>query len=74
MSDVTIEVLENGPFIVEGPITLIDHDGTTLPMPEGRKTYALCRCGGSTNKPFCDGQHSKIGFKGANQAVLDSEA
>ena len=73
MADVTIEVLENGPFIVSGPVEVIDYDGTVLAMPEGRKTYALCRCGGSVSKPFCDGTHSKIGFKGAEKAVAESE-
>lgn len=73
MADVNIEVLENGPYIVEGPIDLIDYDGKTLAMPEGRKTYALCRCGASENKPFCDGKHSKIGFKGAAKAVEEAE-
>lgn len=74
MADVTIEVLENGPYIVEGPVDVVNYDGSGLALPEGRKTWALCRCGGSTNKPFCDGTHSKIGFKGAEKAVLDSES
>jgi len=62
---VTIKVTENGPFIVDGEITLIDASGKVIEMPK----KALCRCGGSTTKPFCDGMHSKIGFKGANAAV-----
>jgi len=69
MADVTIEILENGPYIVEGPCEVINYDGQGVPRPEGRKTIALCRCGGSTSKPFCDGTHSKIGFKGAEKAV-----
>jgi CDGSH-type Zn-finger protein len=73
MADVTIEVLENGPYIVEGPIKVVDHNGNEVALPEGRKFIALCRCGGSTDKPFCDGTHSKIGFKGAIAAVLESE-
>ena len=69
MADVTIEVLENGPYIVEGPCEVLDYDGKVLEMPAGRKTYALCRCGASTNKPFCDGTHRDVGFKGA--AIID---
>ncbi len=74
MSDVSIEILENGPYIVEGPVTLINYDGQPIAPPEGRKTIALCRCGASVMKPFCDGTHSKIGFKGAQKAVEESEA
>jgi len=73
MADVTIEVLENGPYIVEGSIKVVDHNGNEVALPEGRKYIALCRCGGSTDKPFCDGTHSKIGFKGAMAAVQESE-
>ena len=72
MADVNIEILENGPYIVEGPVTLIDHNGQPVDPPAGRKTIALCRCGGSVNKPFCDGAHSRIGFKGAEKAVEES--
>ena len=73
MADVTIEVLENGPYIVQGAVEVIDFDGQTIPVPEGRKSIALCRCGGSVEKPFCDGTHSKIGFMGAAAAVEASE-
>ncbi|HXI11021.1 MAG TPA: CDGSH iron-sulfur domain-containing protein [Thermoanaerobaculia bacterium] len=62
---VTIKVSENGPFIVEGEFTLVDAGGNVIEA----KKRALCRCGGSTMKPFCDGMHSKLGFKGANAAV-----
>jgi CDGSH-type Zn-finger protein len=72
MADVTIEVLENGPYIVEGPVDVIDYDGQKIPVPQGRKAIALCRCGGSVEKPFCDGTHSKIGFRGAQAAVEQS--
>ncbi len=66
---INIKVRDNGPLIVEGEFTLTDASGEPI---EVRKA-ALCRCGGSTTKPFCDGTHSKIGFKGANQAVEKSE-
>jgi CDGSH-type Zn-finger protein len=65
---VTIKVRLNGPYFVEGDFTLTDHEGTPIPLPQGKKGIALCRCGASTTKPFCDGTHSKIGFKGAEEA------
>ncbi len=71
MADVTVEVLKNGPLWVEPAtaISLVDHDGNAIAVPEGRKGVALCRCGASVNKPFCDGAHSKVGFDAAAQAV-----
>jgi len=70
MADVSIKVSRNGPYIVKGPVELRDADGTVYTVEQ---TFALCRCGGSTTKPFCDGTHSKIGFQGAEQAVAQSE-
>jgi CDGSH-type Zn-finger protein len=69
MSDtsVTITPLENGPYLVKGPVTIVDADGNDYKSE--RATIALCRCGASTNKPFCDGTHSKIGFAAAERAV-----
>jgi 3-phenylpropionate/trans-cinnamate dioxygenase ferredoxin subunit len=72
MDDVTIKVLANGPYLVSGPIALSDADGNAIAVPAERKNVALCRCGGSVNKPFCDGTHSKIGFDGAAKAVAES--
>ena len=69
---VTILARNNGPFVVEGPFRLIDADGKEYPLEAGRK-YSLCRCGGSTNKPFCDGTHSRIGFAAAERAVREAE-
>lgn len=54
-------VAANGPLILEGPVSVHNADGTET--CSGNKT-ALCRCGGSANKPFCDGAHSKIAFVG----------
>ena len=62
---VKITIRNNGPYVVEGDFTLVDHEGNEVPLTK----RALCRCGGSTMKPFCDGTHSKIGFQGANAAV-----
>jgi CDGSH-type Zn-finger protein len=62
---VKITIRNNGPYVVEGDFTLVDAEGNEVPLAK----RALCRCGGSTMKPFCDGTHSKIGFQGANAAV-----
>lgn len=72
MSDARITIKENGPFRVEGDIPLYDHEGNRIETPAAGR-YSLCRCGGSTRKPFCDGTHSKIGFIGAQAAVEASE-
>lgn len=74
MADVTIQVRKNGPYRVQGEITLIDHDGNLIPIPEGKTVISLCRCGGSVTKPFCDGTHSRIGFKGAEEAAAEFDA
>ena len=71
MADVVIKTNKNGPLIVDGPVRLIDADGKEYPGLAGRK-IALCRCGASTNKPFCDGTHSKVGFAAAERAVPES--
>ena len=68
MSDVTIKPQHNGPYLVTGPVRIIDADGTEYDVGD-RKVIALCRCGGSTTKPFCDGTHSRKGFEAAERAV-----
>jgi 3-phenylpropionate/trans-cinnamate dioxygenase ferredoxin subunit len=70
MADVTIEIIENGPYIVTGQVELKDDDGNVYPV---KQRSALCRCGASTTKPFCDGTHSKIGFQAAERAVPESK-
>ena len=65
---VKITAKPRGPFRVEGPITLIDADGSEIDLT-GKPAISLCRCGASINKPFCDGTHSKIGFEAAEAAV-----
>ena len=63
-SPVTITARENGPYLVRGRFTILDADGNE--HKNERDVVALCRCGGSTTKPFCDGTHSKIGFAAAS--------
>ncbi len=69
MADTTITVRRNGPYIVSGTVELRDADGNVY---ETQETMALCRCGASTKKPFCDGTHSKTGFQAAERAVPGS--
>jgi CDGSH-type Zn-finger protein len=68
MADVSIRTRENGPLLVTGPITLVDADGNQFDIA-GKETIALCRCGQSMNKPFCDGQHKACGFVAGERAV-----
>jgi CDGSH-type Zn-finger protein len=68
---VKITIRPNGPYKVEDPdgvIELTDPTGKRIDL-SGKPTIALCRCGASVNKPFCDGAHSKIGFQAAEAAV-----
>ena len=57
---VTVTPYENGPLIVRGDFELLDSDGVAV--EKGRRTVALCRCGVSAIKPFCDGTHKLVGF------------
>lgn len=70
---VQTKVIENGPLQVKGPVELVDHDGNRYDL-RGRKTIFLCRCGGSTTKPFCDGTHSRTGFAAAERAVAEKDS
>jgi CDGSH-type Zn-finger protein len=71
-SDVLITALENGPYLVSGPARVRDPDGGEWDTG-GRATFALCRCGASNNKPFCDGTHSAIGFAAAERAAGEGD-
>jgi CDGSH-type Zn-finger protein len=62
-----ITALDNGPYLVKGPVLLLDAEGNEFRTE--RATVALCRCGRSANKPFCDGTHAKAGFRAAERAV-----
>jgi CDGSH-type Zn-finger protein len=53
--------LKNGPLKVEGEFQVCDSAGKAYPSTEGKPVF-LCRCGLSSNKPFCDGTHNKQGF------------
>jgi len=64
MTEPTIKVIPNGPYRVTGPTKVTDPQGNVIDIEDGR-AISLCRCGGSENKPYCDGTHGKIGFKAA---------
>ncbi|MEE8466254.1 MAG: CDGSH iron-sulfur domain-containing protein [Dehalococcoidia bacterium] len=67
MADVNIEIRENGPLRVTGPVTITDKDGTNYEIPEGQ-WVSFCRCGLSQKKPFCDTAHRDGGFEGESKA------
>ena len=68
----TIRLRQNGPYVIEGDeVRVIDWNGREYRIE--KRPVALCRCGASTKKPFCDGTHSKIGFQGAERAVREAE-
>lgn len=59
---VKITVRPNGPFRVEGPISLVDVNGQEWDLT-GKPAISLCRCGLSSKRPFCDGTHGREGWK-----------
>lgn len=74
---VTIRCREHGPLVVEMPtgegfqrlgLRVTDHEGREFALPEGKRAVALCRCGQSQTRPFCDGSHKKCGFSAAERA------
>jgi len=52
----------NGPYLVRGEVKLFDSSGNPIEL-SGKPSIALCRCGHSENKPFCDGSHKRVGFQ-----------
>ena len=64
---VVIKVRDDGPLKVTGPVTVVDADGTPFALPEG--PVALCRCGRSQAKPFCDRSHRDVAFRAAGRVA-----
>jgi CDGSH-type Zn-finger protein len=63
----TIQAKRNGPFLVEGDdVKLVDWNGQEYAVT--KRPFALCRCGASGNRPYCDGTHAKIGFQASEAA------
>jgi CDGSH-type Zn-finger protein len=72
MADVTITPRDNGPYMVRGPVKLVDAEGNEFTLQGD--TILLCRCGGSSNKPFCDATHRKINFQAVNRAKAEASS
>ena len=64
--EVTIKIRDNGPYIIRGTMIVIDSEGNAF---EQQEMIALCRCGHSNTKPFCDGTHKTAGFESAPRAA-----
>jgi CDGSH-type Zn-finger protein len=61
MDEATITPYRDGPLLVRGPFRLLDQDGNEIEAGPG--TVALCRCGKSRLRPFCDGSHKLVRFR-----------
>jgi CDGSH-type Zn-finger protein len=83
MTDQKIQVTENGPYLVEGKVPLVRKTQISSehgePMTWKKTTeldleesYELCRCGGSDNKPYCDGTHAMVKFDGIEEAATNT--
>jgi CDGSH-type Zn-finger protein len=67
MAEVELIIRKNGSTLVKGEVVLKDQDGNVITPPN--TPFALCRCGASNNKPFCDGSHKRIGFDDTPRAA-----
>jgi CDGSH-type Zn-finger protein len=65
---VTIRVRPNGPLIIEGSARIVDQNGDEFTPNPDKPKIALCRCGQSASKPFCDGAHNRCGFAASELA------
>ena len=66
---ITIRCRENGPLVVPANmIKVVDHLGNEYVLPQGKELIALCRCGQSQRKPFCDGSHRQANFQANERA------
>jgi CDGSH-type Zn-finger protein len=73
MAEVKIRMRPNGPFVVEGPFELTDSEGNKFIIPADKPAIALCRCGESSRRPFCDGAHKGCGFDSDEKAPVVTE-
>ena len=77
MTPITITIRKDGPYSIVGDdvanVRLVDADGNVI-QPRNPAKMSLCRCGASATKPFCDGTHSRIGFRAAEEAAQQFDA
>ena len=74
MAEVNVLMIENGPLKITGGVVFVDAaSGDAVPGGDAA-TIFLCRCGGSSNKPFCDGTHKRNGFDGSSPAPEPADA
>jgi CDGSH iron-sulfur domain-containing protein 3 len=69
MDIVTIRLRDNGPLVILGPVRIVDAQGREFSLPADKPLLALCRCGQSGNKPFCDGSHKNCSFISQERAT-----
>jgi CDGSH-type Zn-finger protein len=66
----TIRLRDNGPLVIQGEdVRIIDAEGNVFTPPPDKPLVALCRCGASARRPFCDGSHKQCGFQASERAV-----
>ncbi len=67
---VIIRLRDDGPLVIHGPVRVIDAEGREFTLPTEKPLLALCRCGQSAHKPFCDGAHKTCGFQARERVAL----
>jgi CDGSH-type Zn-finger protein len=73
MTPITIRLREHGPLVVQEPVRVVDHQGNEFELPRDKEFVALCRCGQSRRRPFCDGSHRECGFQASDLAGGDDK-
>ena len=68
MSSSYIRVRDHGPLVIEGDISILDAEGNRFQCANHKDKVALCRCGQTRQRPFCDGRHREIAFSAAERA------
>jgi CDGSH-type Zn-finger protein len=68
-NEIVVNVRDNGPYLIAGAVKVLDAEGN--PLAFQGTTVALCRCGQSGNKPFCDGTHRGASFDSAPRAAVE---